>query len=38
MTQFGTTCIYVNFSDTEYVSGDITIPPMDFLIRTTQDN
>jgi len=33
MTQFGTTRIYVNFSDTEFISDDVTIPPMDFVIR-----
>jgi len=38
MTQFGTTRIYVNFSNTEYVTDDIMIPPMNFFIRTTQDN
>jgi len=38
MTQFGTTQIYVNLSDTEYISDDIAIPPMDYLIKTTQNN
>ena len=33
MTQFGTTRIYVNFSDTEFISDDVTIPSMDFAIR-----